>query len=252
MPLMNRLEGKVGVVTGAANGIGEAIARAFARHGAWVLLVDIDEQNGEAVAANIRVGGGQCLFCLTDVSSESDVNKACQLAAQKTGRIDVLCNNAAYLGAFRDVLGATTEEWMRCFHVTVLGTHYFTRAALPFMMEQKHGSIINIASVQALVGCPASAAYASVKSALVGFTLSTAFDYGRYNIRVNAICPGSIQTRVSPKPGEPQYQRRCEETMLGRVGQPREVADVALFLASDEASYITAAILPVDGGFVAK
>jgi NAD(P)-dependent dehydrogenase (short-subunit alcohol dehydrogenase family) len=249
---MNRLEAKVAVVTGAAHGIGEAIARTFARHGAWVLLADIDEDDGAAVAADIRAQGGQCLFCLTDVSSESDVQQACRRAAQQTGRVDVLCNNAAYLGVFHDVLGATSEEWMRCFHVSVMGTQYFTKAALPYMIAQKEGSIINIASIQAMIGCPTSVAYSATKSALIGFTLSAAHDYGAYNIRVNAICPGSIQTRISPKAGEPGYQRQAEETMLGRVGHPAEVANAALFLASNEASYVTGAILPVDGGCVAK
>jgi NAD(P)-dependent dehydrogenase (short-subunit alcohol dehydrogenase family) len=120
------------------------------------------------------------------------------------------------------------------------------------MLQQKQGSIVNIASIQALVGCPTSVAYTSMKSAMLGLTVSTAYDYGSQNIRANAICPGPIQTRISPKPGETSYQWQCDQTMLGRVGYPREIAYAALFLASDEASFVTGAVIPVDGGWTAK
>ena len=120
------------------------------------------------------------------------------------------------------------------------------------MLERKAGSIVNIVSIQAMVGCPTSVAYTTAKAGLLGYTLSAAYDYGSRNVRVNAICPGPIQTRISPKPGEPAYQWQCDQTMLGRVGYPREIAMAALFLASDEASYITGAVIPVDGGWTAK
>jgi NAD(P)-dependent dehydrogenase (short-subunit alcohol dehydrogenase family) len=134
----------------------------------------------------------------------------------------------------------------------VLGTNHCTRAVLPYMLQQRAGSIINIVSIQAMVGCPTSVAYTAAKSALLGFTLSAAYDYGPHNVRVNALCPGPIQTRISPKAGDPHYQWQCDQTLLGRVGQPSEVAWAAVFLASDESSYITGANLPVDGGWTAK
>jgi NAD(P)-dependent dehydrogenase (short-subunit alcohol dehydrogenase family) len=164
----------------------------------------------------------------------------------------VLCNNAAYLGAFHGDADATDDEWRRCIDVSLMGTHYCTREALAFMTRQQSGSIVNIVSIQAMVGCPESVAYTTVKAGLLGFTKSAAYDYGPLNIRVNAICPGPIQTRISPKPGEPVYAYQVDNTVLRRVGLPREVAHAAAFLASDEASFITGVTLPVDGGWTSK
>jgi NAD(P)-dependent dehydrogenase (short-subunit alcohol dehydrogenase family) len=249
---MHRLEGKVAIVTGAAHGIGLAISQCFAEHGAVVTLVDVDVAAGEAAAEGIRQGGGAATFCRGDVSAPSDVERAVSSAAASSGRIDVLCNNAAHLGEFHAVLESTADEWEKCIQVALLGTHHCTRAVLPYMIAQGQGSVVNIVSIQAMVGCPTSVAYTTTKAGLLGYTLSAAYDYGRHNVRVNALCPGAIQTRISPKPGEPHYAWQCSQTMLGRVGMPLEVAHAALFLASDQASYITGAVLPVDGGWTAK
>jgi NAD(P)-dependent dehydrogenase (short-subunit alcohol dehydrogenase family) len=249
---MKRLENKVAIVTGAANGIGRAIAEMFAEEGAFVLLTDVDSECGETAAAGIQNRGGSAAFFRTDVTDAANVGAAVSAAAEHSGRIDVLCNNAAYLGQFHAALDATDTEWERCIQTSLMGTHYFTREVLPYMIRQRGGSIVNVASIQAMVGCMTSVAYTSTKAALLGYTLSAAYDYGPHNIRVNALCPGPIQTRISPAPGEPHYKWQCEQTMLGRVGQPKEVAYAAVFLASDEASYITGATLPVDGGWTAK
>ena len=156
------------------------------------------------------------------------------------------------MGPFHAVLESTQTEWNGCIQVALMGTHYFTREALPYMIARKRGSIINIVSIQALVGCMTSVSYTSTKAALLGYTLSAAYDYGPHNIRVNAICPGAIQTRISPRPGDPHYDWQVSQTMLGRVGYPEEIAHAAVFLASDEASYVTGVTLPVDGGWNAK
>ena len=133
-----------------------------------------------------------------------------------------------------------------------MGTHYFTKETLPYMVRQKKGSIVNVVSIQALAGMMTSVAYTATKAALLGYTLSAAYDYGPHNVRVNSLCPGPIQTRISPKPGEPHYKWKCDNTVLGRAGYPEEVAWAALFLASEEASYVTGVILPVDGGWTSK
>jgi NAD(P)-dependent dehydrogenase (short-subunit alcohol dehydrogenase family) len=249
---MKRLENKTAIVTGAANGIGRAIAEVFAEEGAFVLVTDIEQESGEAAAAEIRSHGGNALFYRTDVTDASNVKTAVEAAAGHNGRIDILCNNAAYLGKFHAVAESTDTEWERCIQTSLMGTHYSTREVLPYMIRQKSGSIVNIVSIQAMVGCMTSVAYTSTKAALLGYTLSAAYDYGPHNIRVNSLCPGPIQTRISPAPGDAHYKWQCEQTMLGRVGQPKEVAYAAAFLASDEASYITGVTLPVDGGWTAK
>lgn len=249
---MGRLDDKVAIVTGAAHGIGRAIAECFGEEGATVTLLDVDAEAGEQVAATIRSRGGRAEFRAGDVSSPDDVARAVSAVGEASKRIDVLCNNAAYLGEFHAVLESTPEEWQKCIQVALLGTHYVTRAVLPYMIARRQGAIVNVVSIQAMVGCPTSVAYTATKAGLLGYTLSAAYDYGPHNVRVNALCPGPIQTRISPRPGEPHYEWQRAQTVLGRVGTPREVATVALFLASDDASYVTGAVLPVDGGWTAK
>lgn len=250
---MNRLKEKVAIVTGAANGIGKAISELFAEEGAWVLVSDIEDEAGNANVQNIRKMGGSAEFCHADVSSNADVAHAVETAAARTGGIDILCNNAAYMGpGFHDILESTEDEWAKCINITLLGTHRFTKATLPYMIKQKKGSVVNVVSIQALAGMMTSVAYTAAKAALLGYTLSAAYDYGPHNVRVNSLCPGPIQTRISPKPDDPHYKWQCDNTVLGRVGYPREIAYAALFLASDEASYVTGVTLPVDGGWTSK
>lgn len=249
---MKRLLDKVAIVTGGANGIGRAIVERFAEEGAFVLVTDVEVDSGRELVTLLREQGGQAEFFRADVTQSEDANAAVSAAAGYNGRIDILCNNAAYLGQFHAVLESTDIEWDRCIKTSLLGTHYFTREVLPYMIKQKAGSIVNIVSIQALAGCMTSVAYTATKASLLGYTLSAAYDYGPHNVRVNSLCPGPIQTRISPPVGDAHYKWQCDQTMLGRVGHPKEVAYAAAFLASDEASYITGATLPVDGGWTAK
>jgi len=250
---MDRVKAKVAIVTGAANGIGRAIAELLAEEGAWVLVADIEDAPGQATVASIRANGGQAEYCHADVSKPTDVQRAVVQAAAHNGRIDILCNNAAYLDPdFHGVLESTDSEWRGCIDVALMGTHYFTKAVLPYMLAQKHGSIVNVVSIQGMEGMMTSVAYTATKSALLGYTMSVSYDYSVHNIRVNSLCPGPIQTRIGADPADPHYQWQCDQTTLGRVGEPREVAWAALFLASDEASYVNGVTLPVDGGWTSS
>jgi NAD(P)-dependent dehydrogenase (short-subunit alcohol dehydrogenase family) len=248
---MERLKNKVAVVTGGAHGIGKAIAEIFAQESASVFIADLDEIAGKETAANIREQGGDANFFCCDVSRAEEVAAFVRRAAEKNGRIDVLCNNAAYIGNWHNSGDAPDEEWEKCFRVSLMGTQFFTREVLHFMVPQKNGSIINISSIQGLVGGRNSVAYTTVKHGLIGFTRSIAYDYGAQNIRCNAICPGAIRTRISPEIGSELHQRQISKTFLGRIGDAREVAQAALFLASEGSSYVTGAVLPVDGGWTA-
>ena len=247
-----RLNGKITIVTGAANGIGKAIAQAFAEQGAWVLVADLDREGGELTVSEIAAKGGKAQFAQVDVSREDDVVRATRsVAAIGNNRVDVLVNNAAYITSWHDVATVPDDEWEKCFRVAMMGTQHFTKAVLPFMLPHKAGSIINISSVQGMVGARNSVAYTSIKHGLIGFTRSVAYDYGPQQIRCNAICPGAIHTRISPAPGTELHTRQISKTMLGKIGQPRDIAHAAVFLASDESSYITGAVIPVDGGWTA-
>jgi len=248
---MSRLANKTAIVTGAAHGIGRAIAERFAEQGAWVLVADLDHDAGESVAEGIRNSGGLAQFFPTDVSSPEHVERAVKTAAERTGRIEILVNNAAHLGDWLDVRQATPEQWDHGYSITLQGAVRFTQAVLPWMIPHKCGSIINIASIQGLVAGRNSAVYTSMKHALVGLTHSTALDFGPQGIRANAICPGPIRTRISPQIGSEMHERQIAKTMLARTGDPADVAWAAVFLASDESSFITGITLPVDGGWTA-
>jgi len=250
---MDRIRGKVAIVTGAANGIGKAIAELFAEEGAWVLAADIEDGPGQATVDGIRRAGGTAEYCHCDVSRQDEVQRAVVLAAAHNGRIDILVNNAAYLDPdFHGALDSTEREWNGCINVALLGTHYFTKAALPYMIAQKHGSIVNVVSIQGMEGMMTSVAYTATKSALLGYTMSVSYDYSLHNVRVNSLCPGPIQTRQGVDPSDPHYRWQCDQTTMGRVGEAREVAWAALFLASDEASYVNGVTLPVDGGWTSS
>ena len=247
---MNRVQDKVAMVTGGANGIGRAICELLAEEGALVLVADIEQDAGTATVDSIRQAGGYAEFALTDVSNSVQVQRAVERAVSWKGRIDILCNNAAYLSPdFHAAADATEEEWRKSLDITVLGTHSVTRTTLPYMMARRAGSIINVASIQAIEGMMTSVAYTAAKAALLGYTMSLAYDYGPYNIRANSLCPGPIRTRISAPEGGPHHQWQCDQTTLGRTGTPREVAWAALFLAADESSYVSGVTLPVDGGW---
>jgi NAD(P)-dependent dehydrogenase (short-subunit alcohol dehydrogenase family) len=254
---MGRVEGKVAVVTGAASGIGRATARALAAEGALVGIADVDEAGGERVAAGIREAGGEAFFRRADVRSLADLEAVVAAAADRRGRLDVLVNNAAV-----SVAGSAGEmseaDWVEVVDVNLTGVWRGMRAAIPRMLAQGGGSIVNLSSVQARVGFLGWAGYAASKGGIDALTRQAAVEYAPMGIRVNAIVPGTIATemneRIMADSPDPDAVMAGWVAMhpMGRVGQPQEVAAAIVFLASDDASFVTGELLRVDGGLVVK
>ena len=248
-----RLEGKVALISGGARGMGAEEARIFAREGAKVIIGDISEGEGKAVKAQIAEAGGQALFVRLDVTEESDWTNAVNQAVSRFGKLDILVNNAGISSrAFTD--DTAIDAWDKIMEVNSKGVFLGTRAAVPKMLEAGGGSIINISSIMGLVGSAGGhPAYNASKGAVRIFSKAMAVRHGKDDIRVNSVHPGFMPPMASGIAYD-QEQRRgsLEQTHLGREGRIEEVANAVLFLASDEASYITGAELAVDGGFTAK
>ena len=251
-----RLEGKVALITGGNSGIGRATGLMFAREGAAVVVTGRDEERGRAVAAEIEAQGGRARFVRTDVTLAEDCRRAVAETVDAFGRLDVLFNNAGVYVA-GDVTECTEAEWDEQVDVSLKGTYLMSREAVPVMIAQGGGSIVNNASGWGLVGGERAVAYCAAKGGVVVMTKAMAMDHGRHGIRVNCICPGDTVTPMEHRDAEHQgiawedYVAGASERPLGRMGDPGEVAYAALFLASDESSFITGAALPVDGGGVA-
>ncbi|MBP1995317.1 SDR family NAD(P)-dependent oxidoreductase [Paenibacillus eucommiae] len=248
-----RLLGKTAIVTGGASGIGREGCLRFAAEGARVVIADIDDTRGESVVQEIMGSGGEALFVHTDVSQATHVSRMVDAAKSAYSRIDILFNNAFWYKV-APALELTEEAWNRTISVTLTGTFLCCKHVLPEMIAAQGGSIINTASVGSVVGFAAHPAYNAAKGGIVMLTKNLAIDYGRHGIRVNAISPGIIETPVSaaairdPEMNE-FYMKKC---LVGRVGQPADVAAMAVFLASDESSFVTGANMAVDGGWTAK
>lgn len=255
--LMGKLEGKVALVTGAAMGIGRSTALLLAKEGARVVLADIDEQQGNETSRMIEEAGGEVFFARTDVSKSEDVEAAINTAVDTFGSINILHNNAAIaLGA--TVVDTTDELWNQVLDVNLGGIYRGCKHAIPHMIQNGGGSIINSSSVQALRGFAGWAAYAAAKGGIISLTQQVALEYAKHNIRVNCIAPGTIMTpmneRLFEEAEDPEALIETWNRMhpIGRFGQPEEVAEVVLFLASDASSFVTGHCLVVDGGLCVK
>lgn len=248
-----RLKDRVAIVTGAASGIGRAIAQVFAQEGAQVVLADINDEGGRETVKLIEDRGGKALFLHCDVSASEEVKRMVEDAIRSFGKINILVNNAAYLKDFKAAVDTSEEEWDLSIDVTLKSVFLCSKSVIPEMIKAGGGSIINIASIGGLVGFASYAAYCSAKGGVIQLTKSLAIDYGHHNIRVNAICPGPIDTPTTPEAqDEKLHQWQRDMTVLGRTASPEEVAYPALFLASDESSFVTGSNLVVDGGWTVR
>ena len=249
-----RLENKVAVVTGGAQGIGQAVVRKFVAEGARVALLDIDEPRGQAEAER---HGDAVHFIRCDITREADVAAAIAGTIEAFGTIDILVNNAG-VNTYFDATTMTEDEWEKVFAVDLKGAWLCCKHALPHMREQGSGAIVNIASIHAFMTTYNQFPYAAAKSGMVGLTRSLALDFGKYQIRVNAICPGWVRTQLVDEwlelqpEGKAAEQRVLDQQPLGRMAAPMEIANFVAFVASDEASFMTGAALLIDGGLSAR
>jgi meso-butanediol dehydrogenase/(S,S)-butanediol dehydrogenase/diacetyl reductase len=244
---MGRLDGKVAIVTGAASGIGAATARRFVAEGARVVIADIDEDKGTAVARSL---GDRAAFRRADVTSLADLEATVASAVERFGGLDVMHNNAAATGG--GYVGEIDPEvWDASLKIMLTGVFYGMRAAIPAMLRRGGGSIISTSSVEAFYGEIMAAPYCTAKAAIVNLTRTVALEYGRRNIRANCICPGAVDTPLLARMNEIGPRTRedlAAQHAIGRLLRPDEIASVALFLASDESSAITGAAIVADGG----
>jgi NAD(P)-dependent dehydrogenase (short-subunit alcohol dehydrogenase family) len=249
---MKCLEDRVAIVTGGASGIGQETARLFAREGARIVICDRDDRSGAETVAAIQEVGGNASFIHADVTIEAEVDEVVRETLSTYGRLDILVNNAG-ISLGDSVLDTDPATWDQNLAVVLKGPYLFTRAALPPMLARKIGAIVNISSVNGLTGIGEDA-YSAAKAGLINFTKNVAVRYGANGIRANVICPGTIRTPIwrDTLAKQPDiFERLAKWYPLGRVGEPSDVARAALFLASDDAAWITGAVLPVDGGLTA-
>ena len=251
------MKNRVAIITGAGSGMGLASALRFAAEGCKVVIAEVNEVNGQMAEQRVREAGGEAIFVRTDISNEKSVNACAAKCIELYGKIDILYNNAAggsgsSIGGIRALWVIPPEEWNSMIQVNLTGYYYMLRAVIPHMIEQKYGSIINTGSANAIQAVINNDAYTTAKGGILSVTRVLAAQLGKYNIRVNCLSPGGCATPLlCGTSGEipeatVQFFKRIP---LRRVGYPEEIANTALFLASEEASYITGIVLPVDGGW---
>jgi meso-butanediol dehydrogenase / (S,S)-butanediol dehydrogenase / diacetyl reductase len=253
---MPRLSGKVTLITGGGTGIGRACAILFAKEGARVAVAGRRKPPLDAVVREIEGAGGEALAAICDVANRESAEAAVAAATKRFGRMDILVNNAGAV-VVASVEQTSDEDWTRVLSVNLTGTFLVSRASLPELRKAGGGSIVNIGSILGLISRKQRAAYSAAKAGVAGLTRAMALDHAHENIRVNCICPSIIETELGlqsmAKSSDPEAERkrRAGEIPLGRLGKPEDVAQMALYLASDESAWVTGAALPLDGGLTA-
>lgn len=251
-----RLQGKVALLTGAGSGIGKTTAELFAREGAAVVVNDIDERKGQETARSIQAAGGSAMFLHADVTDSDSVQAMVREAVKVCGKVDILFNNAGIsgVGAIHEI---EPEAWDRVIQVNLRGVFLPSKHVLPYMMERKAGNIINMSSCIAEIGLARRASYSAAKGAVLALTKSMQVDYAKYNIRVNAVLPGTIMTPFVEQYLQSSYEDPAAaiaaiktRQLSGELGRPEDVASAVLFLASDESAFMMGSPLYIDGGVV--
>lgn len=248
-----RLDGKVAIVTGGSSGIGRATALAYARAGAKVVVSDIDTDKGNAVVQDIKDAGGDAIFVAANVADADAVAALVDKTVETYGRLDIACNNAGIGGASAPVGEYELDEWHKVIDINLNGVFYGMRYQIPAMLEHDGGVVINMASILGQVGFPMASAYVTAKHGVVGLTKSAALEYGQQGIRTVAVCPAFIHTPLVDE-GLPDEQIAQLKQMhaMGRMGTPEEVADLVVWLSTEQASFMTGSPILVDGGYVAQ
>ena len=248
---MARLKDKIAVITGSGMGLGQEMALLFNREGAKVVIFDINETAGRETVRQIREQEGEAIFVRGDVSNPDDATKLIGDAVDAYGGVDILVNNAG-TQVEKNVPDTTEAEWDYVLGVNLKGTFLCSKAAIPEMRRQGGGSIICISSISGLTGQPNQASYNASKHGVIGLVRCMAYDHAQENVRVNAICPGSMNTPMAANIPEEHLAPYRKASLLERFAEPIEVAYAALYLASDESSYVTGSVMVVDGGYTTK
>lgn len=251
---MGLVNGKIALITGAAAGIGRATALKFAAEGAKVVASDINVKGGEETAEQIKNAGGEAVFVKSDISKSADVKALLAETVKTYGRLDCACNISGILGAMAPFTDQKEEDFDRVISVNLRGTFLCLQAELNQMLKNSGGSIVNVASIAGLVGSAGISPYVASKHAVTGLTKTAALEYAQQGIRVNAVCPGGVDTGMVQSFISEEFTMEMMDGMhpMGRIGQPVEVAELMVWLCSDRASFVTGSIIPVDGGFVAQ